>query len=54
LVIVFIVISVYLWTRNYLLKRELAKYQEELRYCRTELAKYEKGPNNENIENKKN
>ena len=54
LVIVFIVISIYLWTRNYLLKRELARYQEELRYCRSELAKYEKGPDNENIENKKN
>jgi membrane protein implicated in regulation of membrane protease activity len=48
LVIVFIVISVYLWTRNYLLKRELTRYHTELRYCRTELAKYEKEPNNEN------
>ena len=47
LVIVFIVISVYLWTRNYLLKRELKRYKTELGYCRTELAKYEKGPNKE-------
>jgi|ERR1035438_10153171 hypothetical protein len=47
LVIVFIVISIYLWTRNYLLKRELTRYQTELRYCRSELAKYEKGLNDE-------
>ena len=47
LLIVFIVISVYLWTRNYLLKRELARYQTELNYCRAELAKYERGPDNE-------
>ena len=48
LLIVFIVISVYLWTRNYLLKRELARYQTELRYCKAELAKYERGQDNEN------
>jgi membrane protein implicated in regulation of membrane protease activity len=42
MVIIFIIISVYLWTRNYLLKRELTRYQTELKYCRAELAKYEK------------
>ncbi|MGB7967991.1 MAG: hypothetical protein WCF28_00310 [Methanobacterium sp.] len=46
LVIVFVVISVYLWTRNYLLKRELLRYKTELGYCRNELAKYGKGQNN--------
>jgi hypothetical protein len=51
LVIVFIIISVYLWTRNYLLKRELTRCQTELRYCRAELAKYEKGPKDETKEN---
>jgi len=51
LVIVFIIISVYLWTRNYLLKIELKRSQTELRYCRTELAKYEKGPNTEDKKN---
>jgi uncharacterized membrane protein len=51
MVIVFIIISVYLWTRNYLLKRELTRSQTELRYCRAELAKYEKGPKDETKEN---
>jgi hypothetical protein len=48
LLIVFIVISVYLWTRNYLLKRDLARSQTELHYCRAEIAKYERGPDKEN------
>ena len=51
MVIVFIVISVYLWTRNYLLKRELTRYQTELRYCRNELAKFEKRAEDESKEN---
>ncbi len=42
LVILFIIISIYLWTRNYLLKRELIKYQTELRHCRSELEKFKK------------
>jgi uncharacterized membrane protein len=41
IVIIFIVISIYLWTRNYLLKRELVRYKNELRYCRAELVKYQ-------------
>ncbi len=48
LLIVFVVISLYLWTRNYLLKRDLARSQAELHYCRAELAKYERGPDNKN------
>ena len=51
LVIVFVVISVYLWTRNYLLKRELTRYQTELHHCRFELAKYKKEPNDETKKN---
>ena len=51
LVIVFVATSVYLWTRTYLLKRELTRYQTELHYCRSELAKYEKGPNDETKKN---
>ena len=51
LVIVFVATSVYLWTRTYLLKRELIRYQTELHYCRSELAKYEKGPNDETKKN---
>lgn len=51
MVIVFIVISVYLWTRNYLLKRELTRYQTELRYCRNELVKFEKRAEDESKEN---
>ncbi len=41
IVIIFIVISIYLWTRNYLLKRELDRYKNELQYCRAELIKYQ-------------
>ena len=41
IVIIFIVISIYLWTRNYLLKRELDRYKNELQYCRAELVKYQ-------------
>jgi uncharacterized membrane protein len=50
LVIIFIIVSVYLWTRNYLIKRELTRCQTELHYCRAELAKYEKGPVDEDQE----
>lgn len=44
LVILFIVVSIYLWTKNLLLKRDLRKYRTELRHCRTELNKIEKNP----------
>lgn len=39
LVIIFIVISIYLWVKNLLLKRDLKKNQIELGYCRAELNK---------------
>ena len=39
LVIVFIVISIYLWVKNLMLKRDLRKNQMELGYCRAELNK---------------
>ena len=39
LVILFIVVSIYLWTKNRLLKRDLKKYKTELRHCRAELNK---------------
>jgi membrane associated rhomboid family serine protease len=40
LLILFIIISIYLWSKNYLQKRELIKYQKELQYCRDELEKH--------------
>lgn len=39
LVIIFIVVSIYLWVKNLLLKRDLRKNQMELGYCRAELNK---------------
>jgi hypothetical protein len=39
LVIVFLALSIYLWTRNLLLKRDLKKYKTELHYCKAELKK---------------
>jgi len=39
LVIIFIIISIYLWTKILLLKRDLRKNQVELGYCRAELNK---------------
>jgi uncharacterized membrane protein len=39
LVIIFILISIYLWVKNLLLKRDLKKNQNELGYCRAELNK---------------
>lgn len=39
LVIIFVGVSIYFWTRNLLLKRELRRYEMELRQCRAELKK---------------
>jgi CHASE3 domain sensor protein len=39
LIIIFVVVSIYLWTKNLLLKRDLRKNQMELRHCRAELNK---------------
>ena len=39
MVLIFVVVSIYLWTRNLLLKREVKKYEMELKYCREELKK---------------
>jgi hypothetical protein len=39
LVILFIIISIYLWTKNLLLNRDLDRYKAELRHCRAELNK---------------
>ena len=41
-VIILIALSLYLWTKNLLLKRDLKKYKIELQYCRAELKKIEK------------
>ena len=37
LVIIFIALSIYFWTKNLLMKREVKKYQIELNYCRAEM-----------------
>ena len=39
LVIIFIAISIYLWTKNLLIKRQLKRYEMELMQCRAELKK---------------
>ena len=39
LVIIFIVLSIYLWTKNLLLKREVKKNQIELNYYKAEIKK---------------
>jgi len=39
LVIIFLAISIYLWAKNLILKRDLRKNQVELGYCRAELNK---------------
>jgi hypothetical protein len=44
LVILFLALSIYLWGKNLLLKRDLKKYKIELQYCKTELEKIEKHP----------
>jgi predicted PurR-regulated permease PerM len=42
LLILFIAISVYLWAKNMLLKRELNRYKEELKFCKAKLKNAEK------------
>jgi len=39
MVLIFVVVSIYLWTRNLLLKRDIKRYEMELKYCREELKK---------------
>jgi uncharacterized membrane protein len=39
LVLIFVVVSIYLWTKNLLLKRDLRRYEMELKVCREELRK---------------
>jgi len=39
LVLIFVVVSIYLWTKNLLLKRDLRRYEMELKVCREELKK---------------
>ncbi len=39
LVIIFIAISIYLWTKNLLIKRQLKRCEMELMQCRAELRK---------------
>ena len=39
LVLIFLVVSIYLWTKNLLLKRDLRRYEMELKVCREELKK---------------
>lgn len=46
LVILFVAISIYLWTKNLLLKRDLKKIKTELQYCKAELKKMRKLHNN--------
>jgi hypothetical protein len=42
LLIIFIAISIFLWAKNMLLKRDLNRYKSELEFCRAELKKSEK------------
>jgi uncharacterized membrane protein len=37
LVLLFVVVSIYLWTKNLMLKRDLRRSETELKYCREEL-----------------
>lgn len=46
LVILFVAISIYLWTKNLLLKRDLKKIKTELQYCKAELKKMRQIHNN--------
>ncbi len=39
LLIIFVIVSIFLWVKNLLLNRELKKTQIELGYCRAELNK---------------
>lgn len=42
IVILLLALSIYLWSKNLLLKRDLKKYKTELQYCISELEKNEK------------
>jgi hypothetical protein len=42
LVILFLALSIYLWSKNLLLKRDLKRYKTELQYCKAELKKMKK------------
>jgi hypothetical protein len=42
LVILFLALSIYLWSKNLFLKRDLKRYKTELQYCKAELKKNEK------------
>lgn len=52
LVIVFIVLSIYFWTKNLLMKREVKKYQTELNYCRAEMNRIKETSQKVNESNK--
>jgi hypothetical protein len=42
MVILLLALSIYLWSKNLLLKRDLKKYKTELQYCKSELEQNEK------------
>jgi hypothetical protein len=48
LLIIFVVVSIYLWTKNLLLKRDVKRYQMQLNHCKAELRKNEL--DNQNIQ----
>ncbi len=52
LVIIFIALSIYFWTKNLLLKREVKKYQIELNYCRAEMNRIKENSNKVTESNK--
>jgi hypothetical protein len=48
LLIIFVVVSIYLWTKNLLLKRDVKRYKMQLSRCKAELKKNEQ-LDNQNI-----
>jgi hypothetical protein len=46
MVILFLALSIYLWTKNLIHKRDLKKYKTELQYCKAELKKMREIHNN--------
>jgi uncharacterized membrane protein len=52
LLIVFIVLSIYFWTKNLLLKREVKKYHLELNHCRAEMNRIKETSKKVNESNK--
>jgi uncharacterized membrane protein len=52
LVIVFTVLSIYFWSKNLLLKREVKKYHLELNHCRAEINKIKETSNKVSESNK--